>query len=109
MGAAVKIVFGLIIIAIGFGLFVDSPSLGLMQSMTGINWWNNFIIVVTGVIPALLILVGIFVVWLEADELKAEKEMEAESGPEKEVKAAVGPAKPARKPARASGKSRGKK
>jgi hypothetical protein len=94
MGAAAKILLGLIIIAIGFSLFLDSPSLGIWGSMTGINWWNNFIIVLTGVIPALLILVGIFIVWLEADELSAEKEMGAEREPAevtevKEVNAAV--------------------
>jgi len=91
MHAAVKILLGLIIIVIGFGLFIDSPSLGVWNSITGINWWNNFIIVVTGVIPALLILVGIFIVWLEADELSAEKEMESAGEPAEanEVKAAV--------------------
>ncbi len=94
MGAAVKILLGLIIIAVGFGLFLDTPDLGIWNSVTGINWWNNFIIVLTGVIPALLILVGLFIVWLEADELSAEKEMGAENEPSemteaKEVKAAV--------------------
>ncbi len=94
MGAAVKILLGLIIIAVGFGLFLDSPSLGIWNSVSGINWWNNFIIVLTGVIPALLILVGLFIVWLEADELSAEKEMGAGNEPSemteaKEVKAAV--------------------
>lgn len=104
MGAAIKILLGLIIIAIGFGLFVDSPSLGVWNSVTGINWWNNFIIVLTGVIPALLIVVGIFVVWLEADELSAEKEMGAEEEPVKaevkEVKAAVVPANKRGRPKR---------
>ncbi|MBN2330413.1 MAG: hypothetical protein JXC85_01230 [Candidatus Aenigmarchaeota archaeon] len=98
MGAAAKILLGLIIIAIGFGLFLDSPSLGLWSSVTGINWWNNFIIVLTGVIPALLILVGLFIVWLEADELSAEKEMAVETEPmdseeTKDVKAAVNASK----------------
>jgi len=50
------------------------------------------------VIPIMLILVGIFVVWLEADELSAEKEMKAdekstEAEEVKEVKAAVAPLK----------------
>ena len=80
MHAAIKILIGLLIIAIGFGLFVDSPSVGVWSSMTGINWWNNFVIVVTGVIPALLILLGLFVVWLEADEIKADKAIETEIG-----------------------------
>ena len=100
MHAAGKILIGLIILAIGFCLFLDSPSLGVWQSVTGVNWWNNFIIVLTGVIPALLILIGVFVVWLEADELSAEKEMSEEEEPAevKEVKEAVAPKKKAGRP-----------
>ena len=100
MHAAAKILIGLIILAIGFGLFADSPSLGMWQSLTGVNWWNNFIITLTGVIPALLILIGVFVVWLEADELSAEKEMSEEDEPAevREVKEAVAPKKKAGRP-----------
>jgi len=103
MGAGAKILLGLIIILVGFGLFMDSPSLGLWDSVTGIEWLSNFIIVVTGLIPAILILLGVFIVWLEADELKAEKEMKTEEPKEaEEVKEAVvadKEEKPARKPA----------
>jgi predicted tellurium resistance membrane protein TerC len=83
MHAAVKILLGLVLIVIGFGLFLDTPSVGLWNSMTGINWWNNFVIVLTGMIPPLLLLVGIFIVWLEADELGAEKEIKSEEKKEK--------------------------
>lgn len=90
MNAAVKILAGLIVIAAGFGLFLDSPSVHMWKSMTGINWWNNFVIVLTGVIPPFLLLAGIFIVWLEADELGAEKEMKSGTDTEaKEVKSAV--------------------
>lgn len=95
MNAGAKIIIGLIIIVIGFGLFADSPTIGAWGSVTGVNWWNNFLVVVTGIIPALLILIGVFVVWLEADELSAEKEMATEEKAEAtaEVKAAVAPRK----------------
>ena len=89
MHAAIKILIGLLIIVIGFGLFVDSPTIGMWNSITGINWWNNFVIVVTGVIPALLILLGLFIVWLEADEIKAEKAIESETDTAADVKQAV--------------------
>jgi len=101
MHAAVKIVIGLIIIAVGFGLFVDSVYGNEWTGWTGFNiaWWNNFVIVVTGVIPALLILAGLFVVWLEADELKAEKEMKEDTNNAEEAvkKAVTAKKKPAKK------------
>lgn len=80
MHAAVKILLGLVIIVIGFGLFVDSVY-GNRWTGISINWWHNFVVVVTGVIPALLILLGVFIVWLESDELKAGKEMKAAEEP----------------------------
>jgi uncharacterized membrane protein YciS (DUF1049 family) len=95
MNAAAKLLVGLIFIIIGLGLFIDSvyPILGT-EGTFGINWFNNFIIVLTGVIPAFLILLGLFVVWLEVDEMKAEKELKRE---ESRAKREEKPEKPARK------------
>jgi len=72
MHPAAKIVIGLVLIIIGLGLFVDSvmPIVG-----TGIEWLTNFVIVLTGIIPIFLIVIGLFVVWLEVDELRAQKEL----------------------------------
>jgi len=97
MHAAVKILVGLLIIVVGFGLFVDSVY-GNKWTGISINWWQNFKVVLTGVIPPLLILMGLFIVWLEADELKAEKELSEEfDTSNEEVKKAVAPKKKARK------------
>lgn len=77
MHAAVKIIIGLILVLIGLGLFVDSVyPLSGVKGTFGIDWLGNFIIVLTGTIPIFLILIGLFVVWLEADELKTAKEFE---------------------------------
>jgi len=75
MNAAAKVLVGFILIIIGLGLFVDSisPILG-----TNVEWLTNFVIVLTGVIPIFLILIGLFVVWLEIDELKTQQEMKKE-------------------------------
>jgi protein-S-isoprenylcysteine O-methyltransferase Ste14 len=77
MHAAVKIIIGLVLVLIGLGLFVDSvyPLMGVRGTL-GIDWLGNFIVVLTGTIPIFLILIGLFVVWLEADELKTSKEFE---------------------------------
>lgn len=95
MRAVLKTIGGLILIIIGLGLFVDSvvPIITPLWKGTGpflgIDWLANFITMLTGVIPIFLILIGIFVVWLELDEMKAEKELkriEEKSKAEKEKK-----------------------
>ena len=84
MHAAGKILIGLIVVAIGLFLFIDSvyPIVGTNDWIPG-EWLSNFLIVLTGVIPIFLILVGLFVVWLEVDELKAQKELKREEKEEK--------------------------
>jgi len=83
MHAAVKILIGFVLIAVGLGLFIDeiSPIVGL-----GVNWLTNFVIVLTGVIPPFLILLGLFIVWLEIDEIKAERELREEEEKLKKTK-----------------------
>jgi chromate transport protein ChrA len=87
MNAAVKILIGLILIAIGLGLFVDSvaPIVGTSDWIPN-DWLYNFLIVLTGFIPPFLIIIGLFVVWLEIDEIKAEREIRAEEEKEKKEK-----------------------
>ena len=74
MNSAVKVLLGLIFIGIGLWMFFDS----VFTQIIPIPWLENFIIVITGMIPPFLILVGLFVVWLEMDEIKAEREIKAE-------------------------------
>lgn len=76
MRAAVKLVIGLVLLAVGLLMLADS--LGLHVFPGNINWLGNFIIVLTGAIPIFLILLGLFVVWLEADEMKTNKEFKRE-------------------------------
>lgn len=73
MGATVKLIVGLVLLVIGLLLFADS--LGLHVFPGNVNWWGNFLTVLTGVVPILLILLGLFVIWLEMDEMKAGKEL----------------------------------
>lgn len=87
MHPAAKIIIGLIVIIIGLGLLVDSviPITGGLGTW-GINWFDNFITVLTGVIPIFLIILGLFVVWLEADELKTRKEITTQAKKPEEKK-----------------------
>lgn len=82
MHAAIKVIIGLILVIIGLGLLANGV-LYVIESI-GTFWLKNFLITLTGVIPPFLIVIGLFVVWLEIDEIKAEKELKAEE--EKEEK-----------------------
>lgn len=98
MHAAVKVLIGFILIAIGLGLFLNSVvQLPLVGEFAGRFWLDNFLVLLTGFIPPFLILIGLFVVWLEVDELKAEKElrMEEESSAAPIVEEAKKTTKPA--------------
>ncbi len=45
---------------------------------TPYDLWNAFIIVLEGVIPPVIFIIGLYIVWLELDEMKIEKELKAE-------------------------------
>lgn len=94
MHAAIKVILGIIILLVGLGLFVDSAYDNAITGVS-INWLENLVIVLTGIIPIFLILIGLFVIWLEVDELKAEKEFKLEEEKSKPKPAPV--AKPASK------------
>jgi len=90
MHAAIKVLIGLILLLIGLGMFVDSVTPALRhflrfpEGIPRIDWAGNFLIVLTGVIPIFLILLGLFIVWLELDEIKLERELRAEEKKEQE-------------------------
>jgi uncharacterized membrane protein YdbT with pleckstrin-like domain len=77
MGAATKIILGLVLIVIGLGLFVDSVKQFLPNAIHW-PWLESFKTLVLGVVPIFLILLGLLVVWLEVDEMKMEKELRKE-------------------------------
>ncbi|MFH1294665.1 MAG: hypothetical protein ABIH90_01850, partial [Candidatus Aenigmatarchaeota archaeon] len=87
--ALAKIIIGFILLLVGLALLIDSPK--VMPSLIpngvlifgdvdfgAIDWLGSLITIIIGFIPAFLILVGLFMVWLEADELKMQKELEKE-------------------------------
>jgi len=81
MHPAGKIILGLVLIVVGLGLFADEVSPWLL----GYPWITAFVTVLAGVIPVLLVLVGLFIVWLEMDELKAQRGLK-ETGSKKSKK-----------------------
>jgi phosphate/sulfate permease len=64
-----KIIVGAIMIIGSVYAVVKYPEWGLLSA---------FITVVKGVVPVLVFLIGLFIVWLELDELRIEKELKTE-------------------------------
>lgn len=104
MKAAGKIVIGAIMVIAGIYWYFAGAIPGL--GITGANNLRALWTIFQGSIGVLVFLIGAFIVWLEADELKMEKEMESEFEPEtgfeeekeeteeaEEVKEAVGESK----------------
>lgn len=102
MNPAIKIIIGLILIIAGLTLFIDeiTPVISQFKGIPARPWLSSFITVLQGIIPAFLIIVGLFVVWLESDELKSEKEIKEvkKEEPKKEEQVAPKPIEKTEKP-----------
>jgi len=70
-GAIVKILIGAVLI-VGSVWWVLQGSAQFLNGRSGLN---DFMAIVNGGIPPLIFLIGVFVVWLELDELRIEKEL----------------------------------
>ncbi len=101
MHAAIKLVFGLILILLGLWLLVPvgAPVLTAVKpaSWAMFDWWSEFKTVLKGIIPPVVIILGLLIVWIESEELKSPVVPEPEAKPE-----------PAKKK-KAAGKARKKK
>jgi len=86
-----KMIAGLILILVGLALYA-------LPALQIVDWLGNFIILVTGSIPILVIIIGLFVIWLEADELKVSREFKEEPE-EEEIKEKTEKSKPVAKKA----------
>jgi cell division protein FtsX len=68
---------------IGVLLMVGSVVAVIASIGTQFDLLKALITVVLGVVPALVFLIGVFIVWLEWDELKIERELAKEEEEEK--------------------------
>jgi len=67
-----KIIIGALLV-IGSVYYVVTNPLNLTPTA-----WNAFKTVLYGIVPPFVFLVGLFIVWLELDELRIEKELKRE-------------------------------
>ena len=68
MHGAGKAVIGIILLVIGLAMFADEW--GYHTFVGSVHWWTDFLHLLAGAVPILLIVIGLFVVWLELDQQK---------------------------------------
>lgn len=80
MHPIVKIIIGAIMMVGSVAAVVYSTGTNIEILGVSIpNLWIAFKTVLAGTIPALVFLIGLFIVWLELDELRIERELKAET------------------------------
>ncbi|MGC8812471.1 MAG: hypothetical protein ACP5O8_02685 [Candidatus Aenigmatarchaeota archaeon] len=72
MNPAVKIIIGLILIGASIYYIVKGVP-GYFEP-----GWPALLTVIKGLVPLAVLLLGVFIVWLEWDELRIERELKAE-------------------------------
>jgi len=70
MQAAGKVLVGVILVVASAWWIIQGSAMYLRRS--GVQ---DFITVFNGAVPVLVFLLGIFIVWLEIDEMKVEREL----------------------------------
>ena len=91
--ALVKVLIGLVLLVLPLVLYVydfvnPGPvvNFALLGKTLELRPLNSLWLVLQGTVPPLMALIGLFVVWLELDEWRIEKELKAEEEKEKKKK-----------------------
>ena len=79
-----KLLIGIILLLVPLGLYAYEYTTGI-KTIYGIRvpLLSSLKTVLLGVIPPFLIIIGLFIIWLELDEWRIEKELKAEEKKEK--------------------------
>ena len=71
MHTMIKLLIGAILL-VGSVMYIYDGNLSM--SVIGRNAWADLLTVINGTVPAFVGLIGLFIVWLELDELKVQRE-----------------------------------
>lgn len=88
MSTLFKLLVGVILLVVPLGMYAYE-FMNNMQISIGpvtLTLLKSLGILLQGSIPPFLMLIGLFMIWLELDEMKIEKELKKEEEKEKEVK-----------------------
>jgi len=91
MHVVLKLLIGVVLLVVPLGLYAyefmyPAQQLYLPVINKQINLLNSLFIVLQGMIPPFLIVIGLFIIWLELDEWRIEKELKAEEKKAKKKK-----------------------
>jgi hypothetical protein len=90
MHLAVKLLIGVLLLIVPLGLyayeFMYGPQFVIPGTEIGVYLLKSLWICVQGMLPPFLMLIGLFIVWLELDEWRIEKELKAEEKKRKKKK-----------------------
>jgi uncharacterized membrane protein len=86
MHPAVKLLIGIILLVVPLGLYAMEFMYGSQKipgTSISLNLKGSLWTVLQGVIPPFVLVIGLFIIWLELDEWKIEKELKIEEKKEK--------------------------
>jgi len=93
MNIWVKLLIGVVLLVVPLALYVynfvaQDPifSVSVMGKEIQFRPWESVWIVIQGTVPLFIMLVGLFVIWLELDEWRIERELREEEEKEEEKK-----------------------
>ena len=89
MHPAIKLLIGIILLVVPLGFYAYEFMYGPRQipgTTVYLHLLSSLWTVLQGIIPPFLILIGLFIIWLELDEWRIEKELKTEEKKEKKKK-----------------------
>ena len=106
MNALIKVLIGVVLLVVPLGMYAYELMSGVEQGISlpvvgVVHLWKSLIILIMGTVPPFVMLIGLFIVWLELDEWRIEKELKKEEEKEEE--------KPKTTARKVGSKSRGRK
>ena len=87
MSALIKLLVGVVLLVVPLGLYAYEL-MNSMQGPFGLTLLKSLGILLQGAVPGFVMLIGLFIVWLELDEWRIEKELRKEEEKEEEEKEA---------------------
>ncbi len=90
MNTIIKLLVGVLLLVVPLGMYAYE----FMNGMKGVplpfklgtvKLWESLITLIVGALPPFVMLIGLFIVWLELDEWRIEKELKKEEDKEEEV------------------------